>query len=365
LKERRALLDAEFARHGVDDLQRLHEQSVETATRARIARLERANVATLLNAEKGSQEQLQTDAAGEADRALLESLRPHGILCNVPLSTARAQGCTLAPQRPTELTAVRRDRATQAAVGVQAEQLESLRDAYQKLDGLCRDADMRARAAQAAYLSANTRRTELLAQQAAKREELESIERDLRLAKETWSTTTTLGESSLILEDEIKASNGRLTYMRNEHAAAVGRVSDCFDLVIQGLLGHGARGNVAADDLSLTVEERGDRASTSLTVVKVLAFDLAAMTASVEGHGTFPRFLVHDGPREADLDPSIYARLFLYARALEEACPWGASFQYIVTTTTAPPEELQMAPWLVDPVLDASTASGRLFGVDL
>jgi hypothetical protein len=85
----------------------------------------------------------------------------------------------------------------------------------------------------------------------------------------------------------------------------------------------------------------------------------------MEGHGAWTGFFLHDGPREADLDPSVYARLFLYARILEEACPAEPSFQYIVTTTTAPPEDLQRAPWLLEPVLDASTAAGRLLGVDL
>jgi len=41
------------------------------------------------------------------------------------------------------------------------------------------------------------------------------------------------------------------------------------------------------------------------------------------------------------------------------------AFQYIVTTTEQPPSQCQQAPWLIDPVLDASTPEGRLFGMDL
>ena len=69
------------------------------------------------------------------------------------------------------------------------------------------------------------------------------------------------------------------------------------------------------------------------------------MTESIEGRGAFPRFLLHDGPREADLAPEIYERLFLYARQLEDCFSGDPSFQYIVTTTTRPPESLLVEPW--------------------
>lgn len=52
---------------------------------------------------------------------------------------------------------------------------------------------------------------------------------------------------------------------------------------------------------------------------------------------------------------------------LEDKYPEGTvpGFQYIVTTTEPPPKAFQKAPWLIDPILDASTAKGRLLGVDL
>jgi hypothetical protein len=147
----------------------------------------------------------------------------------------------------------------------------------------------------------------------------------------------------------------------------VRRSSDCFDLAVQAVLGATVRGQIreAGDALEMNVEERGERTSTSVTVVKALAFDLAALIASLEGHGSWPGILIHDGPREADLDPSVYARLFIYAAELEDQCVIEPAFQYIVTTTTAPPDRLRKAPWLLDPVLDASTPGGRLLGVDL
>ena len=71
--------------------------------------------------------------------------------------------------------------------------------------------------------------------------------------------------------------------------------------------------------------------------------------ASIEGKGAFPRFLVHDGPREADMASDVYGRLFIFAHELEKC--FGrekAGFQYIITTTTTPPDKFveHAAPWL-------------------
>lgn len=86
------------------------------------------------------------------------------------------------------------------------------------------------------------------------------------------------------------------------------------------------------------------------------------MTSAETHH---PRFILHDSPRKSDLSVSIYHRLFRVARMLEEASSGEAAFQYIVITTEAPPEELSMPPWLLDPVLDFNEAASRLLGEDL
>jgi len=42
-----------------------------------------------------------------------------------------------------------------------------------------------------------------------------------------------------------------------------------------------------------------------------------------------------------------------------------APFQYIITTTEPPPDDVKTKPWLLDPVLNATEGTGRLLGVDL
>ena len=101
----------------------------------------------------------------------------------------------------------------------------------------------------------------------------------------------------------------------------------------------------------------------AIGLLKVLAFDLAALCLSMEGETQIPAFLVHDSPREADLGQSIYHRLFRLAADLETKTDQPI-FQYIVTTTTAPPDAFLAEPW-VRLKLQGSPASERLSRRDL
>ena len=71
---------------------------------------------------------------------------------------------------------------------------------------------------------------------------------------------------------------------------------------------------------------------------------------------------IHDSPREADLGPSVHHRLFDLARHLE-AMDAQPLFQYIVTTTTSPPDELRPEPWLA--VILGGDGEARLMKRDL
>ena len=104
--------------------------------------------------------------------------------------------------------------------------------------------------------------------------------------------------------------------------------------------------------------------SAALNAVKNICFDLTAMVASIGGIGTHPRFLIHDGPRVSDLAATIFKQYFLYAYELEKIAVEKSSFQYIITTTEPPPEELQKSPWLVCQ-LDATSSDTRLLKCNL
>ena len=106
---------------------------------------------------------------------------------------------------------------------------------------------------------------------------------------------------------------------------------------------------------------RGEALSTSA----VLAFDLGCMAASIEGTGFHPRFIFHDSPRDADMEVSLYHRLFELVAGLEDLFDDEPSFQYIITTTTMPPKELiESEKGFVRLTLDRRVDDGLLLKTD-
>ncbi|HSK46629.1 MAG TPA: hypothetical protein VLA05_01325 [Coriobacteriia bacterium] len=137
-----------------------------------------------------------------------------------------------------------------------------------------------------------------------------------------------------------------------------------FNSLLQRVLGSEATGKIVLDGNGLRprIQWRGIRRSVALNSLQIVLFDLAAMLCAVEGSSRAPAFLVHDSPREGDLDPWTYARLF---EALFEFGPDEntAPFQYIVTTTTDPPQGRVRSRVRLE--ISASEEQQRLFRVDL
>jgi hypothetical protein len=93
-----------------------------------------------------------------------------------------------------------------------------------------------------------------------------------------------------------------------------------------------------------------------------LSFDIAALLARLNGIGEHPGFLIHDSPRESDMEVSLYRPVFQLAKQLEDKAP--NSFQYIITTTESPPIGLATPPHLCL-LLDGSGPEGKLFKENL
>jgi hypothetical protein len=227
------------------------------------------------------------------------------------------------------------------------------------------------------YLAANTSLNDKLAERnrlfetlATKRSEfrhIESLTRNAVLAKEAAER---LDASISGLDVKINKTYREANDIRQKRESDIQRFSTTFDLFVKALMGEEVRGvcEFSGRNIALRVENRGDITSAAIETIKLLAFDLAAVASSVQGLGFHPRFLVHDGPREADMSPRIYDHFFILARLIEDAFPNGTepNFQYIITTTTPPPDDMQLgSKWLLKPVLDASSPFGRLLKIDL
>lgn len=149
-------------------------------------------------------------------------------------------------------------------------------------------------------------------------------------------------------KDEIK---GTVEALRKAHEGAVNRLSDAFGDAVRAAMGGKVEPTATLGErgFTLSVKRKGELSGAALETIKVLAFDLAAMVLSMEGVGHHPRFLIHDGPREADMARVIYERFFLYSQKLEQcfADTDQANFQYIITTTTHPPKTMREgSKWL-------------------
>jgi len=280
--------------------------------------------------------------------------------CSVSLAIAAARGCPLAAA------------AAEPAPGHAQEAREADIAELEQKATAARQAAAEAEAAHgeihARYLQQSAALLEERGRLGRERAALEEIGRLQGFSMASQAALQRNAAALAQLGQDLRELSGRRASRQRAHARALGRLSEIFENVIQALLGRSATGrvDVGGGELELHITEHGEREGAAMETLKVLAFDLAALALAMEGHGRFPGLLLHDGPREADMDERIYERLFLYAaEELERRTPGDPEFQYLITTTAPPPESLRQHPWVLEPQLDASVPEGRLLRMDL
>lgn len=165
----------------------------------------------------------------------------------------------------------------------------------------------------------------------------------------------------------LDAVRAQLEAGRSRARAAIRTLEERYQGIMAAWLPDGVEGTVKLDGNGLKVDAqfagRGEVSTAALDSLKIVAFDLAALHMAIEEKADLPAFLVHDSPREADLDGQLYERLFSLLHQWEKSS--GAPcFQYIVTTTTAPPKELQ-SETNVRLQMSSTPPEMRLFRMDL
>jgi hypothetical protein len=166
---------------------------------------------------------------------------------------------------------------------------------------------------------------------------------------------------------ELEAVRAQLDSGRARARAAIRALEERFQGIMATWLPEGVAGSIKLDGNGLKVDAelagRGEVSTAALDSLKIVAFDLAVLHMAVEEKADLPAFLVHDSPREADLDGQLYAGLFKLMHQWEETVEMPC-FQYIVTTTTAPPPELQ-DECHIRLQMSSTPAEKRLFGMDI
>jgi uncharacterized protein DUF2326 len=287
-------------------------------------------------------------------------------VCRVSIDEVKAKGCGISLEA-CDLMALKAAIADKQkkAVNLDAEangaeqeakhieaQIQLLGPQQQALESEAKTADAANRAAQAAARHVQDRIYQA-------RRTLDDV-RSLR-ERETATKPTPPGTA------ELEAVRAQLDAGRARARAAIRMLEERYQGIMAAWLPDGVAGAIKLDGNGLKVDAefsgRGEVSTAALDSLKIVAFDLAALHMAVEEKADLPAFLVHDSPREADLDGQLYARLFSLVHQWEEQAKIPC-FQYIVTTTTAPPPELQDERY-VRLRMSSTPAERRLFGMDI
>lgn len=306
--------------------------------------------------------QIESESPG-LSATIDEAEAPMCPVCEVPIDRVLAEGCKLSHKLPN--LASLRDRNAKNARDLREKKVEEqeAKATVQRLRG----------ALEAASAKRDKIRKDLVAARKLRDDRAEAWYQVRRISDDVGSVERLLGENAVAehriarCDEQLKTLKEDVAAERDQHALVFTRLGAHFDPLVRRLLGRvpTASGRVRHDGngLQLVVDFGGERNTPAIDLVKVLAFDLATLCRSIEGATQLPALLIHDSPRTADLGLSIYHELFHLTRALEDVGS-GPQFQYIVTTTSRPPDDL-INDERVRVKLKGSPAEARLLGRDL
>jgi hypothetical protein len=145
--------------------------------------------------------------------------------------------------------------------------------------------------------------------------------------------------------DALRAAEFKRRFQQSSRVDAIKALTAAVSTRLLGAAGHALF--VPGHEVRPFKVARGGEA---YQVLEVLLGDIVCLLDSaVSEASNHPGFLVHDCPREADMSERLYREFFLVAaESAEQLGRDGAvPFQFIVTTTSAPPEELRGVPHVV------------------
>jgi hypothetical protein len=297
----------------------------------------------------------------------LRDLMPFKGRCSQFLDEAWKAKCPLAGQRPPDEEFDKMINAAKTGAERTEAFVKRQRKECSRLCALVRKKEKERDDARAALWKFREGVEKRLATADEPRVRAETLEASLKSYQLACEECDSLEKNLKSLERAKRNLDKQLKNKERQHIERISRFSRIYDRFAKKLLGNEVSATIEFTGKAIepAVSYHGPYDSTALKLAKFLAFDLSSVALSIAGVGHHPRFLLHDSPREADLTRAIYHEVFQAAKALEDAATGEAPFQYIVTTTEPPPDDLKQKPWLLDPVLNATEGKGRLLGVDL
>jgi hypothetical protein len=287
-------------------------------------------------------------------------------VCRVKVDDVLAKGCGISLEACdlSALKAAISDKQKKAA-GLEAERAAAEQEA-KRVTAMIQQLAPRQQALEAEAKAADAASSAAQAAAKAIQERIYRVRRtldDVRSLREFEAAAKPTASATAALE----MVRAQLDAGRSRARAAIRSLEEKFQGIMAAWLPEGVTGAVKLDGNGLKVDAefsgRGEVSTAALDSLKIVAFDLAALHMAIEEKADLPAFLIHDSPREADLDGQLYAGLFKLVHQWEEAAETPA-FQYIVTTTTAPPLELQGDRY-VRLQMSSTPAEQRLFAMDI
>jgi hypothetical protein len=167
-------------------------------------------------------------------------------------------------------------------------------------------------------------------------------------------------------QEVIELQKQELQRLQASYGQRLQAIGNIYDGLIKSALSDTYSGalQMPKGELQFQIEEATGLSGEAVETLALVLADVAAMMCSCRGIGHHPRFLLHDSPREADLDRHIYNRYLqaMMTLSTEYGGAESAPFQYIITTTSRPPEKLRQAICLQ---LEAHPQTNMLFGCAL
>jgi hypothetical protein len=149
------------------------------------------------------------------------------------------------------------------------------------------------------------------------------------------------------LQEQMSKWELELDGVQSSYEQNLKSISTIYNSLIKRVLSQSYSGSIRLPkgEVKFGIQEKTGLSGEAVETLALALADVSAMVCSSEGIGVHPRFLVHDSPREADLDRHIYNQYLreMWALTNELGGSDNAPFQYIVTTTSRPPDNLQGA----------------------
>lgn len=364
--EKRTKLETQLAALNLGDLETALEVAIGATALAKSRYDELAplvqetedRLERLTQGEEPAQQQLD-----ELDK-ILARLKPDRAYCEVPASIALFQCPLLQQRRLSGDTPPPVEANVAVLAGQRKDQVEK------QLEGLKRNLAQIAQhlaACRKEEVAARARRDEIAERRTTLREQIASIDTEAA-AWRVRAEDAAMSHGRLTkARDEVKSFEEKIEVTKADQDKAQknarkrqGEIAEIFKAI-----GNHFKGDEADAELRFTLDQINARIGSgggAYRALSCLAFDLCSVLARLNGIGRHPGILIHDSPRESDMELSLYRPFFEFIKLLQDRAP--SSFQYIITTTEHPPDGLKKSPHLCLE-LDASKPDGKLFKEEL